>query len=73
MKDHIVLWPLLRCADVSLDVCRHKDGPGKDKGKAGPQRQIKKGQKEKGVLTHAISLTPTRSIYLPINLTPFLN
>ena len=60
-----MLWPLLRFADVSLDVCRHTDGPGKDKGKAGAQRQmIKKGQREKGVLTHATSLTPTRSIYL---------
>lgn len=57
MKDQTVLWSLLGFADVSLDVCRHTDGPWKDKGKAGAQREIKKRQREKGALTSAAPLT----------------
>lgn len=38
------VWSLLGPADVSS---RHTHGPQKDKGKAGGQRQIKKGQGER--------------------------
>lgn len=63
------VWSLLGPADVSLDISRHTHGPQKDKGKAGTQRQIKKGQREKGALTSAAPLTPINgkgiSIYFP--------
>lgn len=45
MKNYVVLWPLLGPADVLLDVGRHTDGPQKDKGRAGAQREIKTGQR----------------------------
>lgn len=72
-----IMWSLLGPVDVSLDVGRHTHGPQKDKGKAGAQRQIKKGQREKGALTSAAPLTLINgngiSIYLSIHLTLLFN